>query len=53
MSNSPTVCNRIFGVLLAGYLSGVEAYGKKSSDRGAHGDVRLPHFRLNSAELLI
>jgi len=35
------VCNRIFGMLLQGYIATVTAYESKSIERGRRGDVRV------------
>ena len=38
------VSNRIFGILVDGYISAVDAFRKKSDDRGKGGDVILAYF---------
>jgi hypothetical protein len=44
-----TVSNRIFGILVDGYMSAINAYRKKSDERGKRGDVSLaPFFDLDS-----
>ena len=44
MTPHGTVSNRIFGILVDGYISAVDGYRKKSDDRGKRGDVSLAYF---------
>ena len=41
MTDCVTVSNRIFGILLDGYIFAVDAYWKKSEEQGKQGDVSL------------
>jgi hypothetical protein len=44
MTSGGTVSNRMFGILVDGYISAVDGYRKKSDDRGKQGDVSLAYF---------